>query len=488
MSSDQRGLHDVLEGLYVAHKCDIDLYCSGHLNHNRLRKPKEVATHKPWQSYSEDVTLLRQPSKLPSPRRSAEKEKYMTQALYDFSIGTSGSLPLPGIIGSQKEGLQTASCDSDNKGHTTNREKNTGSRLRPNSVASYISDGAYIEELDVPDLMLPVSGIKTHRKSQLTDLSLVQNERREKYEKRQFLSTHLSAITKKDQFAKMREFDNTVLRKAETREQSVLSGKQAVQHLERKLQQRLEELGHMMSSPNFHRLQVYSDIWDDMLQDTPTFSKILKAIKGEYDIYMGSLLDTQPQQQSQVLYKQVRGLAASGTSIPGQVKHEQNTVQQIEMQAKQLLQDNQRLRNSVEDEKADFSMEPLPDVKAVEQSDLNTRRDSGLESFEQQITALHIGILELVEDMKEERQQIQQNYVPSAVCKHLEHGVKEMEIAVLKVLSTNEYLEKTIQQLEIDIEKVMEKASIEDAESRQVWKAINTLSVPMEEGDPPTPR
>ncbi|XP_071956489.1 uncharacterized protein C6orf118-like [Antedon mediterranea] len=472
MSSNDRQLHDLLESFCIAQKNDIDIICSGHLNHNCLQKPKEIATHKPWQSYSEDALLLRQPSKLPSPGTSAEKEKNMSKALYDFSVGTSGSLPLPNISTKKKS-----------KSPSKYREKATASRLRPNSMASYISDNMFIEELEVPDLMLPSSGNLDHRKSQFSEHSLIQNERREKYEKRQFVTTHLGAITKKDQFERMREFDNTILRKAEMHEKDILSGRQAVQHLERKLHEQLFELGIVTNSVNFHRLQIHSNVWDDLIQDTPTFSKILKAIKNEYDEYIGSLLDTQPQQQSRLLYNQVRGLAASGTSVPGQVNNEQSTVQQIELRAKELLEENERLRMSVQTERENLETEPIPDSKPV-QRDEPKSKDLTLKSFEDQIAALHVGILELVEDMKETRSQIQSGYVPSAVCKHLEHGVKEMEIAVLKVLSTNEYLEKTIQQLEIDIEKVMEKTKIiEDSECRQVWKAINTLSVPIDDDD-----
>lgn len=31
--------------------------------------------------------------------------------------------------------------------------------------------------------------------------------------------------------------------------------------------------------PNFHKLQIYSNIWQDLNEDTPTFGKILSEIK-----------------------------------------------------------------------------------------------------------------------------------------------------------------------------------------------------------------
>ena len=31
--------------------------------------------------------------------------------------------------------------------------------------------------------------------------------------------------------------------------------------------------------PNFHRLQIYSNIWDELIEVTPTFGEILATIK-----------------------------------------------------------------------------------------------------------------------------------------------------------------------------------------------------------------
>lgn len=69
-----RPLRDVMEGLFQEQKYDILLRTKGHLNHNRLSKPPEMATHKPWESSGKEVPLLLAPSKLPSPRRAQVKK------------------------------------------------------------------------------------------------------------------------------------------------------------------------------------------------------------------------------------------------------------------------------------------------------------------------------------------------------------------------------------------------------------------------------
>ena len=57
---------------------------------------------------------------------------------------------------------------------------------------------------------------------------------------------------------------------------------------------------------------------------------------------MGSLLDTQPHRQSQVLCQQVDNLAAGSPVVPGEVKQGFHHVQQLEANAKELLEENDR--------------------------------------------------------------------------------------------------------------------------------------------------
>ena len=54
-------------------------------------------------------------------------------------------------------------------------------------------------------------------------------------DRHQFVETHLGGITKKDQFVKFKDFQSNVLRVSEMFEKGVLSGRKAVEHLERRL-------------------------------------------------------------------------------------------------------------------------------------------------------------------------------------------------------------------------------------------------------------
>lgn len=50
-----------------------------------------------------------------------------------------------------------------------------------------------------------------------------------------------------------------------------------------------------------------------------------------------------------------------------------------------------------------------------------------------------------LEEINQLKQNLKAEYVPSSVCHHLEQNLRDTEADILKLLSTNEYLEKTIQ-------------------------------------------
>ncbi|KAI4812867.1 hypothetical protein KUCAC02_024230 [Chaenocephalus aceratus] len=58
---------------------------------------------------------------------------------------------------------------------------------------------------------------------------------------------------------------------------------------ERKLQKELRRLS-AQSWPNRDRLAVFSDVFDDVCEDSPVFGRILREIKTDYDLYVNHLM------------------------------------------------------------------------------------------------------------------------------------------------------------------------------------------------------
>ncbi|XP_071485136.1 uncharacterized protein C6orf118-like [Diadema antillarum] len=488
-----RPLRSIINGLSEEHKHDILLRTKGHLNHNRLMKPPELATHKPWESSGKEVPLMHEPTKIPSPRQPHKKEEEMVQALYHFSTGTAGSMPHPTPeLGPDPHGRKAAGLGSSQNRvgapfPPRNVSPKTTSRL--DSPKSYIDDGVLVEELSLPELMLPVSRQKTTRGLARTqspphrlppfegrvDRSSISGD----LNKQLFVQSHLAGITKRDQFNRFLDFQRHVLRRDEMYEKGVLTGRKAVEHLERKLYEKLQDLSveTRFSAPNFHRLQIYSDIWDELIEETPTFSTILKKIKNEFDLYMGSLLDSQPHRQSEVLSQQVRGLTASGVVLPGELAIGQDVVKRMEQDTKNVLEENDRLRERLRKEQvAVAALPPQVEIPDPVPTQRKAKEEELVLGHGDQVLELHNKILDLQRTIEELTEELHAHHVPKSICEHMEGCLRDTEAEVLKLLSTNEYLEKTIQGLEADVDKLLEKYDAPETDIRAIWKSINTLS------------
>ena len=83
-----------------------------------------------------------------------------------------------------------------------------------------------MEELNLPDLML--ARLRDKDGAPLGPGVSLQHD---------FLSGHLGAVTKKDQFERLKKFESTVIGKQDASERNVMQGEGAVGNLELKLKQ-----------------------------------------------------------------------------------------------------------------------------------------------------------------------------------------------------------------------------------------------------------
>ncbi|KAJ8027644.1 hypothetical protein HOLleu_32844 [Holothuria leucospilota] len=477
----ERPLHDLVEGLFREQKHDIYLHTRGHLNADHLLKPPEKASHTPWESSDKEIPTLLKPSKLPSPPKTNQGEKQLLDAMCNFSVGTSGSVFVPGKDRSGQKLMRSKRSSSRQSPVEGLKDGPVGPDLhpqRPNTQMEYIPDNAYVEELRLPELMLPLPSKQSPRRKSPRD-----EKRRGSggssggLQTHQFVPSHLGGITKKDQYEQFKYFQDHVLRKGDVMEKKVLTGRKAVQHLEEKLFAELMKLDvtKRQGGPNFHKLQIYSNIWQDLNDDTPTFGKLLSDIKSEYDQYLGVLLDTQPHKHSELLGRQVQSLTSSGLVLPGELKMSQDLVQKYEAEAQSCLQENERLRQELKELRKKLADLP-PEPENPPEARKPIKKEDDVQSLTDQVLELHADVLAKIDEIEKFRQELRSKYVPSSVCHHLEQNVRDTEADILKLLSTNEYLEKTIQHVENDVDKIFEKYDVSEPDIRQIWKSINTLS------------
>jgi len=298
--------------------------------------------------------------------------------------------------------------------------------------------------------------------------------------KYKFIAPHHTMPTKMDQIKKMRDFEEHIMPKKDIGKNKLLLGTKELAVIERKLRKRLTNLEarHVaMGVPSFYKLQAYSDCWSDVIQLSKIFGNALQMIKDEYDRYISLLLDLQEVQNDGLLGK-IDLLSEQASSMAEHVRKEQVEIEDLEKQAMELLNENERLRKEKIEHKGpkeQGSKFTLPDRASIEKK---SHRSSGRKKdLEEQVGELHAQIedqLKLLEDLKTERHE---KYVPVIVCQRLENCIKETELEIQKLLKQNGFLEKKIDIMEEDLESLLEESGANERDSRMLWMKINTSKV-----------
>jgi hypothetical protein len=212
----------MLHALQLAHRKDIYEFSGGHLNESKLYKPREISTRQSWDTAKQKAESLVPRSQLPKPKVERLQPDKMHNTLLSFSIGTHGTIPMtPKTLKSETQSSMSKQKRKD----------------------SYISDNVLVEEVRLLEIMLPTprfdksvtisqddydEAYKPLSQSVLRDRNLAKL-------KHQFVPSHLTGVTKRDQYIKFQDFETKIIRKQDAMEQNVLSGIKAVEHLETKL-------------------------------------------------------------------------------------------------------------------------------------------------------------------------------------------------------------------------------------------------------------
>lgn len=224
LSTKQRAkqLGSLLDAVERGNKRDALDYTGGHLNEANLHKPPEFSSHQPWTSAKKESLKLNKGSKIPKP--SDRFTDYgMADTLTQFSLGNDGFLP------------------SVKKRSPTLKKKKTKEYQSPdywqNEPSGSIDEQALIEEIDSRRFMLNRSQPQRHHRSwaledEMSDIRKA--ESKSVPPKHKFYSVN-SGATKRDQFNDFRSFESGTLRKQDTLSHKVMSGENAVKHIEQQL-------------------------------------------------------------------------------------------------------------------------------------------------------------------------------------------------------------------------------------------------------------
>ncbi|XP_022295445.2 uncharacterized protein C6orf118-like [Crassostrea virginica] len=488
--TSRKQLKQLLNNVEGVQKYDIHSYAGGHLNESYLYKPPSSWASSKWTAgKGKRVSLVERSTVTEAPvRKSTEREASMKETLYDFSVGTTGSVPLypsevnmaPQIRYKNIKTPVSIIGTTDDRPESTKRNPSAASKK---SIYTELQDGVLVEELRAEEILLPGDSRQGRRLPPMEEES-DQNDVMENIHKgqpmdslltfrHQFLPTHHIGVTKRDQYRKMKSMESQVIGLEDASERNVLSAVRAVEHLERRLQEELDALNFIGDyRPNFHKLQVYSNVLEDLIEESPTFSYILKSIKLEYDNYISQLLDQQSPDHTKKLRSQAEMMVYRGTSRPEELQEVENKVSWMEDKAKSLLDQNERLRKALLEEEEMLSRESTePEPRIQLTSAYHEEPTAELADEIEHVKAL---ILEKLDDLNALRTKLREEFVPLTVCNHLEQCIKETEVEVQKLLKQNEYLERSISEMETDLREAIQDADTSERDARRIWRKVNS--------------
>lgn len=447
-----KSLTNLLDGLVLAQKQDIKAYSSGHLNESNLHRHKSEEKQTTWKSGKKSTESMLPKMTLPSVGKGKKgSHDQMRDMMLSFCVGTEGN-----VSGVDKEKLDRKQrLRAKGQGKTPNRD----------------SKPVLVEELTLPETMLPKKGEETFDQATLEDDTWSKQRSISRLTHHEFIVSHHGGVTKKDQFHQLKTFERDVLRKQDAAEQKVLSRSEVAERLEKKLQQDMELLvGHHGLGPDYPRIQVHSNVFEELIQESPTFGYMLRTIKTEYDNYLGSLLDGEIVKHK-ILETQVKQLSARGTSNSDTLAVEVANVSDLESRAKQLLEENESLRQELlmEESKADEPELRQPPKK------INVRHEAASPDLADQIDELRMAIVAKLDSLQALKTTLRTECVPSTVCTHLEQCIKETEVEIQKLTSQKEFFERNIADMEKSLQGAIETADTTERDAKRVWKKITEV-------------
>ncbi|KAI8520891.1 hypothetical protein Bbelb_006450 [Branchiostoma belcheri] len=506
----EQELRRLMDTVLDKHRDDILTIASGHLNHDKLYKPPERATHQPWVSSGKASISLREPSVIPKGQKSVrlqrEKLRQMSETARQFSMGTAGSLPatslFPSPTGAQvsRSGGERSRTVLPSIGEKDRKDRERLTQSYPTqSRETYIDDNVRVEELNMPELLLHSPRRPAEPKTKSVDFA----HKLRTMKDHTFMQSYLAGITKKEQFSRLKEFESDVMRMGDANERKVLTGQKAVDHHEAKLNAFLDELDARGDYNRLHRLQAHREVLDDLCEESPVFGDLLNKIKKEYDAYLSHLLESQNLQprllyehlstssdkspkeydaylshllesqnlQPRLLYEHLSTSSDKSPVPPGEVEEAMQQVRSLELQAKDLLSTNDRLRNELQE--ARESLATAEEEAKEPKSKLFVYKEAPPKEIDEQIRDLYAEILDNLDDMEAIRNNLQEEFVPLQVCQNLDHQLKETEIDIQRILKQNEYLEKQVQDLEEELEDYLEGENVPQRDARKLWRSIN---------------
>ncbi|KAL7890331.1 hypothetical protein AOLI_G00025890 [Acnodon oligacanthus] len=425
-------------------KADIHTYSSGHLGPYSFNpRPVHCRRDKPiWEKSKHSASKHSGLSRLPGSRAQEGSVEEMVDALYNFTMAPT--LQEPDVRSS------------------------TGSLSSPPGVNPY----RMRENLDTTELFLvKPSSLKPGPRA-----PTVQVDQGRYW----FTRSYLAGLTCSDQLLLWKRFDRQVVRKQDLISRNCLSGTEAAQRHQRKLQQELRKVP-ACRGPCTERLAVLSDVFGDVCDGSPAFGSILREIKMEYDLYLNSVVSSQSTFQHTAAFLHSGVFPGSGA-----LEEAEQQVSSLEEKARRALEENDRVRAELEDLQAIDLENQQEEVTGSEGSDAGhcglTAVEEGLfpdvkqseteVSSMTQVEAKRQEVWRVWKEVQSLQKEIRETMVSTVTTSSLEGSIQDTKAEIMRFIPSNGHLRSTIKDLEENISKVLLRAKVSEETKVRVWEKI----------------
>ncbi|XP_063348297.1 uncharacterized protein C6orf118-like [Pelmatolapia mariae] len=240
------------------------------------------------------------------------------------------------------------------------------------------------------------------------------------------------------------------------------AGKNVAEMHARKLQEGLIKLS-AQSWPSRDRLAVFSDVFDDVCEDSPVFGRILREIKTEYDLYVNHLMSLQSSPRS---LSPNTSLKVSETELDDAEKE----VCRLEHEARRALEENKRVQNNLQNISA--AMHPKDsDKKNTCQSGLqDTMSVSG---YSDSIQFKRLQVMNVWKQIKQLEEELEKKLVSTVTTTATKGHIRDQQTEIMKLIASNEHLRAISKDLENNISAVLNKEKASKAIRRILWDEIH---------------
>ncbi|XP_006871248.1 PREDICTED: uncharacterized protein C6orf118 homolog [Chrysochloris asiatica] len=440
-------LTKLLNKLQKDHRDDVFLYTSGYLNPNKLyRPPESILCH--WHNANRP-----RKEKVSRERKQPDKKvAKMKDAFVDFTINTAlvpndaKNTPLFRYLNPKPSVSHPDVTKVDSIPEEIAKEKKEG-------MSAVLS-----EQLKRDGLRLSEIRVLKYKAMRSSRQCVMSPPGKDEY---QYVDSYLAGITKTDRYKRFLHFQKDIVAKQDLLKND-FTGSKAVKHHEQKLEQELQKMC-MCNTPQFSRLQIFGNVFEDICNSSLIFGDLLKEIKNEYELYMAILLDSQPTAQYKTLLAHIKGLERRSVKT-ADVDQAREDLRVTVKATKAALEHNDRLRNELETERL-----LLQSAKEKsESSEKNVFEEENLTLIEN-IEKKRCEILNKWDEIRVLEKEMKTTLIHVGISNITESSIKSLESEATKLETANRVLKKKINVIEHQVNQYMQKTKLTDKEKQFVF-------------------